>query len=1095
MSREPGFTGARRDRGSARGTTGRTFTALTLLALGLSGCAPAGPDGGPISPSATEGRPYLVSEPDPQAQAWIERTLTSLDLREAVGQLVFPWLSGAYAAEDDPELLEAFEWVERSGIGGVVISIGTPLAYAAKLNALQGRADIPLLVTSDFENGGPGMRINHTYALPTLLPQGGGTSFPPTMAFGAVGDERAVERFARITALEARAVGVHLNFAPVLDVNSNPENPIINTRAFGESPDEVARLGRAYIRGARQGGVLTTAKHFPGHGDTQADSHLGLPAVTADRERLDQLELIPFHAALDEGVDAVMTAHVAVPGILGPDAPPATLSPEFMTELLREEMGFSGLLFTDALRMGAITDGYGAGEAAVLALEAGADAIVVPESVPASIEAVVEAVQTGRVSRRRIDQSVRRILTAKTRVGLNRSRMVSLDAVSRVAGVAEHRGDADDVAARSITLPRDREALIPLDPERFRRVLSVTYASSTNIVAGAEFDGVLRGLVSELETVRIGPETPENDLTQLLERAASFDVVLVSAYVPPQAGASSVALPDPVQSLIRALDERGPTALVSLGNPYLLNAVPSVGTYLVAWGDREVSQRAAARAVAGAEAISGRLPITLPELHERGEGLDREAIPAIAALEDRRRDLLEEAGFVRGDPDDDPDDADDPAVGPDPPGRPVPQGPDGVGLGTPRIPEGVPAPGGWRGLDASPLEAAPTTVGMDAAALEALDSYIVGGLADSVAPGAALAIARRGKLVRLRGYGRLDWDPESAAVTPFALYDLASLTKVLGTTTAIMVLADEGVIDLDDPVIDLLSEFARGDAQKSEITIRDLLLHQAGFPPFRTYFEELEGLDAIRDAVYETPLEAVPRSQTVYSDIGFMVLGWVVEAASGETLDSFLERRVFRPLGMVDTGFNPELAERIRIAPTERDTAYRPYLIVGEVHDENAHAMSGVAGHAGLFSSVQDLAVLVSLLLNEGMLESCDFEPGSGIPCGARSAPIRIRFLEEETVRRFTTGVGQGSSRALGWDTPSGRSSSGDYFSARSYGHTGFTGTSVWIDPELELAVILLTNRVNPTRENTRHIAFRRAVHDLTVAAISDLEVAPRDRR
>jgi len=975
-------------------------------------------------------------------------------LEEAVGQLVFPWLSGAYAAEDDPELLEALEWVERFGIGGVAISIGTPHAFAAKLNTLQERADVPLLVTSDFENGGPGMRINHSYALPTLLSQGGGTSFPPTMALGAIGDEGVVERFAAITAREARAVGVHLNFAPVLDVNSNPENPIINTRSFGESPTEVARLGRAYIRGARLGGVLTTAKHFPGHGDTRTDSHLVLPEVTADRDRLDRVELIPFRAAVNEGVDAVMTAHISVPGILGAGAPPATLAPEFMTVLLRDEMAFSGLLFTDALRMGAITDGYGAGEAAVLALEAGADVILVPESVPGSIRAVIEAVEEGRVSRSRINQSVRRILAAKARVGLQRRRMIDLDDVTRVVGSATHQAAADAIAARSITLVRDEDNIVPLDPERMRRVLSVTYAAPTDIVAGREFNFVLGRLVAGLESVQIGPETSEDELEALLERASAFDAVLFSAYVPPRAGAGSVALPEQVKPFVISLSERRPTVLISLGNPYLLSAVPTVGSYIVAWGDREVSQRAAARAVSGAEAIGGRLPITLPGLHGRGEGLDRDAIP------------------VRG------------------PGDRVQAG---FGDQTPPIPEGSPAPGSWRADAISPLELDPELVDMDPNMLAELDEYIVGALADSVAPGAAIAVARRGKLVRLRGYGRLDWEPDSPRVTPFSLYDLASLTKVVGTTSAIMIMVEEGMLGLDELVVRHLPEFSRGDDRKSLVTIRDLLLHRSGLPATLRFFDELVGLNEVKVAVYETPLEADPGSGSVYSDLGFMTLAWIIEAVSGEPLEGFLERRVFGPLGMVDTQYNPDPSEIYRTAPTERGTSYRPELVVGEVHDENAHAMGGIAGHAGLFSTAQDLSVLAALLANDGMLEACAFVAGSGIPCGARSAPIRVRFLDEETVRGFAVRASSESSRAMGWDTPSGRSSSGNFFSARSYGHTGFTGTSIWIDPELDLFVVLLTNRVNPTRANTRHIAFRRRVHDMAAVAVSDREVPPRD--
>ena len=326
---------------------------------------------------------------DADARRWVDETLATLTLRQAVAQLVIPWIPGGYASESDPDFQELLGWVE-DGLGGVSISIGVPDAYVAKLNRLQSRARVPLLVTSDFENGGPGMRINHSYALPSLLAQGGGTSFPPTMAFGAAGDEDLAFEYGRVTAAEARAVGVHWLFAPVLDVNSNPDNPVINTRSFGADPDAVGRLGAAFIRGARAGGALTTAKHYPGHGDTRTDSHIELPVIAADRERLDRVELLPFRMAVDAGVDAVMTAHVAVPGVLGDDLP-ATMSPYFMTELLRDEMGFDGILFTDALRMGAITDGYGAGEAAVLSLEAGSDVLLAPADVVTTIDAVESA--------------------------------------------------------------------------------------------------------------------------------------------------------------------------------------------------------------------------------------------------------------------------------------------------------------------------------------------------------------------------------------------------------------------------------------------------------------------------------------------------------------------------------------------------------------------------------------------------------------------------------------------------------------------------------------------------------------------------------
>ena len=304
-----------------------------------------------------------------------------------------------------------------------------------------------------------------------------------------------------------------------------------------------------------------------------------------------------------------------------------------------------------------------------------------------------------------------------------------------------------------------------------------------------------------------------------------------------------------------------------------------------------------------------------------------------------------------------------------------------------------------------------------------------------------------------------------------------------------MMLAGEGAVDLDAPVVRYLPEFALGDGRKAAVTIRDLLLHRGGLPPFIRYFEDLTGLEPIRQAAFSTPLEAAPGEETIYSDIGFMTLGWVVEAAGGRPLDAFLDDRLFDRLGMADTGFNPDPAERARTAPTEVDAAYRGRHVVGEVHDENAWAMGGVSGHAGLFSTASDLAVFVGLLAGGGMLETCAFEAGSGLPCGARSVDVRRRILAEEAVGSFTVRASPASSRALGWDTPSAGSAAGDFFSARSFGHTGFTGTSIWVDPENELFVVLLTNRVNPTRENARIFEFRPRVHDLVIAAISDREV------
>ena len=973
----------------------------------------------------------------------MEETLASLTLRQRVAQLFIQWLPGSYASTTSPEFREWAAWVEEDEIGGIYLSIGLPHSYAAKTNELQERARVPLLVTSDFENGGPGMRINHSYALPSMLPQGGGTSFPPTMAFGAIGEERFAREYGRITAVEAKAVGVHLNFAPVLDVNSNPDNPIINTRSFGEDPGTVARLGVAYIEGAHRGGVLATGKHFPGHGDTRTDSHLDLPVVPAGWSRLNAVELVPFRAAVESGLDAVMTAHVVVSGVQGPDGPPATLDPRIMTQLLRDEMGFEGLLFTDALDMGALAGRYGARELAVLALEAGSDVLLMLPNVTEAIDAVVAAVESGRVSPRRVDASARRMLETKARAGLHRGRTVDLNAVDEVVGSAAHVAFADTAAERSMTLLRDRLSVVPVDLTATRTVLSVTYARADNLVAGRAFNPGLADRVPAVRRARIDPGTPEETYDSLRLQARDADLVLVSVYVPPRAGAGEAAAPEALADFVRDVGRERPLLVTSFGNPYLLRALPDAPAYLIAWGDREVSERAALRALFGETDIRGRLPISIPPFHSIGDGLVRLAGPPGA-----RTPTTEGAR----------------------PASPV-------------------------AVTASELEADPASVGMSARGLRALDYLVSEAVADGATPGAVVAVGRNGKLVLLRGYGRLDWDPDAGPARASSIYDLASLTKVVGTTTAAMVLVEEGRLDLDAAVVDYLPWWGAGDAAKSSVTVRLLLLHRAGLPPFRRFFLEMEGRSAYEHAIGALPLEYPPGARTVYSDIGLMTVAFVVEQVTGQTLDAFLRERAWTPLGMTDTGFRPAPGLRARIAPTEMDRDFRGIPVHGVVHDENAYAIGGVAGHAGLFSTASDLSVFAQSLLNRGRIGGCgpgDAPASSGGMICVGGRPGDVRLVSDATVRLFTERHDDSASRALGWDTPTGRSSAGDYFTAQAFGHTGFTGTSIWIDPELDLFVVLLTNRVNPTRNNLKHVPLRRAVHDAAALAITDRDVRRR---
>ncbi|MFN2601507.1 MAG: glycoside hydrolase family 3 protein [Gemmatimonadaceae bacterium] len=581
----------------------------------------------------TDARTRLVGAPAPGASTpltradslWVEQTLRTLTLREKVGQLIMPWVPGEYSAVGSPDYEELRKWVVEDGIGGLVISIGLPHSYAAKLNHMQRLAKVPLLVASDMENG-TGMRLANIYAFPSLLPQGGGTVFPPVMAIGATRSEDLAYRLGKVTGAEARAVGVHINFGPVLDVNSNPLNPIINTRSFGEDPAMVAKLADAYIRGARESGLMTTGKHFPGHGDTDADSHLELPAVRGDRAHLDSVDLPPFRAAVVQGIDGIMTAHIAATTILGADAPPATLSPYFMTGVLRRDMSFHGLLFTDAMTMGGVAKRYGTTEPLVLALEAGADVLLMPRSVPDAINTVMAAIASGRLKESRIDESVRRILVAKARAGLRTGRLVDLERVDELVNIPANEAVAKEVAEQSITLARDANGNVPLK-SGLRRILSITYAESSDPIASRVFNDELRDAGRDVIPVSADDRTTPEEYAALARRADSVDAVVASLYVSPREFSGSIGAQSGFSGFINALATAGkPLVAISFGSPYVLTSMPGVSSYLLAWGGAPISQRAAAAALLGKIPITGKLPVSLPPLHKIGEGIERAAI-------------------------------------------------------------------------------------------------------------------------------------------------------------------------------------------------------------------------------------------------------------------------------------------------------------------------------------------------------------------------------------------------------------------------------------------------------------------------------------
>lgn len=560
------------------------------------------------------------TEVAPTARAdWAEETLASLSLREKVGQLMMPWVLGDFAPTGSSSHERIVRMIEEQGVGGVIMSVGTPTDVAVKLNDLQEHAAVPLLVAADLETGA-GFRMRG--AVFGTIDLGGATDFPTLMAVGATGSPRLAYQMGRVTAIEARAVGIHVPFAPVLDVNNNPNNPIINVRAFGEDPAAVSEMGAAFVTGVQDHGAVATGKHFPGHGDTDVDSHLALPVIRHDRARMDSVELRPFQAAIDAGMGAIMTAHISVPSLIGGGSDPATLSSYVISTMLRDEMGFDGLVFTDAMDMNAIARGRTAAEAAVRAIEAGADVILMPASVPAAINGIVSAVESGRIPESRIDRSVMRLLRTKASMGLDTLRSVDISQLKNTVGIPEHATLAAHIAEQSITVLKNDRNLLPLRGTRTARVLSVTYRRQSDILAGRTFNAELRSVYPRLSTFELDRDAGAERYEALWRQVSGNALVVVNTYVTALSYQGSVAIPQELSDFIQRLSDAGvPHVVVSFGNPYLIRDFPGVQSYMLAWSSSQVSQRAAARGLFGAFEISGRVPTRIPPLFEIGDGI------------------------------------------------------------------------------------------------------------------------------------------------------------------------------------------------------------------------------------------------------------------------------------------------------------------------------------------------------------------------------------------------------------------------------------------------------------------------------------------
>jgi beta-N-acetylhexosaminidase len=583
---------------------------------------------------------------DRDGEKWAVKTLRKLSLEEKVGQLFMVWVRAEFLNVNSPEYLQLRDTMRKYHVGSFAMTVrweppflyrNQPYEAAELLNRLQQDSKLPLLFAADFERGVT-MRLH------------GATTFPHAMAFGAAGKAEYAEAFGRITAQESRAVGVHWNFFPDADVNSNPANPIINTRSFGEDPQQVGDLVAAYIRGSRANGVMTTAKHFPGHGDTATDSHLSLAQVTGDRARLDSVELAPFRKAIAAGVDSVMVAHVTVPALEPDPNRVATTSPAIVTDLLKGQLGFQGIVVTDALDMAGLTRLFSAniGRAAVEAFKAGSDLLLIPADLDASYNAVLEAARSGEIPSARLDASVLKLLKAKASLGLDKAKLVDVNALPEIVGKPENLAMGQQIADDAVTLVRDNGKLLPLKQsgtvkdglpyqhvEEVRNgVVALVLSEDVRTESGRALERALKARVPDANVIYVDPRIAAAMSEGILSAMDQAQAVIAAVYVVPTAGkamksanglTNSVSLSDASGTLLQTILDRvgQKTAVLAMGNPYVAQDFPAIQNYLCTFSNASVSEVSAVKALFGEIAIRGHLPVSIPNVAQRGAGIER----------------------------------------------------------------------------------------------------------------------------------------------------------------------------------------------------------------------------------------------------------------------------------------------------------------------------------------------------------------------------------------------------------------------------------------------------------------------------------------
>jgi beta-N-acetylhexosaminidase len=946
-------------------------------------------------------------EQTPQAKKWVKKQFRKLNKNQRIAQLM---IIRAHSNLGAAHIAEVTNLIKTYNVGGVCFFQGGPVRQALLTNQYQQIAKTPLMISIDGE-WGLGMRLDSVI------------NFPRQLMMGAVNDAALILEFGKAVGEQCKRIGIQVNYAPDIDINNNPMNPVINDRSFGEDKYKVALYGTSFMRGMQEVGVMATGKHFPGHGDVAVDSHYDLPVINKTRAQLDSLELYPFRELIKAGIGSMMTAHLYIPSIDTTANLASTLSRKNVTDLLKNELGFQGLTFTDALEMKGITKYFPAGEASVQALIAGNDMLCLPGDVPATIQKVREAIKAGRLNWNEINASVKKILLAKYHLGLNKVQTIDTTNLLNDLNVQTNR-IRTLLSRNAITLLRKANShLFPLNASKKIAYISIG-AAGLNTIAG-KFQQQLNADVYQFGAkVLIGKQLMDDKLAGIIPadkadsasantlfntiREKGYDAVVIGMHNYSRRPANNFGLSNPSVYLLNLLQNNNAVTLF-FGNPYAIKNCNYAPNLLACYEDDDLTQLAAFDILIGTSQPKGTLPVTVsPDLKFGNAVVYNDYFPQVSA----------------------------------------------------------------------------EVAGLSSSKLQKIDEIANDAVAKGAIPGCVVLVARNGKIAYNKAFGYTNLD-QKEPIDPSMIYDLASVTKVSATTVAIMKLYDEGKVELQKTLGDYLP-WVRG-TDKAGIKVQDILLHQAGLTPFIPFYRELmdtatkmplpadfspnakagfttrvaEGLylrNDWQDTIYNRILQSKIKDagKMIYSDNDFIFLGEIVKAVSGMALNEYVQQFFYQPLHMTTTGYKPR--ERFTlpsIVPTEDDQYFRHQLIRGDVHDEGAAVFGGVAGHAGLFSNAYDLAQLYQLLLNGGSLNG-------------------IRLLKKETVELFTAYNSEISSRGLGFDKPDKNNATrkepypSRSASPRTFGHTGFTGTCVWVDPDKELIYIFLSNRVTPTRNNTR---------------------------